>query len=169
MDDRFSFRDDFEIDEPQPVEEEQSGNRVFVIIAIGLIGLIMIGALGIGGYWFLIRPKQQEQAQSQATQVVAEATSVAQQTAIAPTDTPLPTDTPVPTNTPVPTPTPRATNTPVLRPTDTPEPGAVPTSTNTPIGGGQTPQTGIGGLGAVLAAAALLVVILVTRKMRLAG
>lgn len=165
-DDRFSYGI---TSEEEPIEEERSTNRVFIIIAIGLIGLILLGALGIGGYMILIRPKQQDSIAAQNTQVVAEATAVAQQTALAPTDTPVPTDTPLPTNTLVPTPTPKATNTRVLVATATPEPGAAPTPTRTPVGGGQTPQTGIGGLGAVLAAAALALVVFLARKLRLAG
>jgi len=168
-DDRFTFGADFEVDEPETSSKGGGSNRVFVIVAIGLIGLIIIGLLGIAGYWALIRPRAQEKANTQNTQVVAEATAVAQQTLMVPTDTPVPTHTPVPTNTPVPTPTPRATNTPVIRPTDTAVPGAVPTPTRTPVGGGQTPQTGIGGLTAVLAAAVLVVIIFAARRLRLAG
>lgn len=165
MEDRFSFV----ADDDAPIEEEQGTNRVFLIAAIGLIGLIFIGLLGVGGYMLLLRPAQEREVEQQATQVAAEATSVAQQTIMAPTDTPVPTHTPLPTDTPAPTPTPPVTNTPVVRPTDTPDANATPTPTRTPVGGGQTPQTGIGGLGAVLAAAALLVIIFVARKMRLAA
>ena len=158
--DRFAFEDRFGTEEP--AEESGGPNRLFIIIAIALIGLIMLGALGIGGYMVIIRPGQQTSVAAQNTKVVAEATAAAYDTALAPTDTPVPTDTPAPT------PTPRATNTPVIRPTDTLEPGAVPTPTRTPVGGGQTPQTGFGGLAAVLAAAALAVVIFAARKLRLA-
>ena len=167
MDDRFSFGAELE---EEPEEEKRGINRVFLIIAIGLVGLIMLGLLGVGFYFLRIRPQQEKQAAAQATQVIAEATAIAQETALAPTDTPLPTFTPVPTDTPVPTPTPKATNTPVLRPTETPEPGAVPTPTRTPVGGGPTPPTGMGGgVVAVLAAMGLVVVIFVTRKLRLAS
>jgi len=168
MDDRFSFGAELE-EEPTPAEEEKGSNRVFTIFALGLVGLIMLGLLGIGVYVILIRPQQKEQAATQATQVVAEATAVAQETILAPTDTPLPTDTPVPTDTPAPTPTPRATNTRVIVATATPVPGAVPTPTRTPVGGGETPPTGIGGLGAVLVAAVMAAVVFVARRLRLAG
>ena len=166
MDDRFSFGAELE---EEPLTEDQGTNRVFTIIAIGLVGLILLGLLGIGGYMIIIRPSQQEKRASQATEAFIDATAVAQATALAPTDTPWPTDTPVPTNTPLPTPTPKATNTRVIPATATPEPGAVPTPTRTPIGGPRTPQTGISGLGAVLAAAALVVVAFVARKLRLAS
>jgi cytoskeletal protein RodZ len=164
-DDRFSFATDDEA----PMEVERGPNRLFLIIAIALIGFLFIGLLGVGGWFLLIKPGQERAINQQATQVAAESTAVAQQTIMAPTDTPVPTNTPLPTNTPAPTPTPPVTNTPVVRPTDTPDADATPTPTRTPIGGGQTPQTGIGGLGAVLAGAALLVVIFVARKMRLAA
>ena len=163
MDDRSSFGP--ELGE-QPVEEEQGRNRVFFIIAIGMVGLILIGLLAVVYYFIYEKPRRDEQRAAQATQVVAEATAVARETALAPTDTPLPTPTPVPTNTPLPTPTPRVTNTPVLPPAGTLEPGA-PTPTRTPVGSGQIPATGIGGLGAVLAAVGLVAVILIARKLRL--
>ena len=166
MEDRFSFGPD---PDEEPVEEERGGSRLPLIIAIGLIGTMIIGALAVAGYYLVIKPQQEEQQAAQATQVFREATAIAQETALAPTDTPVPTATPVPTDTPLPTPTPKATNTPVIRPTDTLEPGAVPTPTRTPIGSTQTPQTGMGGLGAVLGAAGLLAVILVARKVRLAN
>ncbi len=166
MGDRFSFGT-----EPGegPIGEERGGNRVFTIMAIGLIGMIMLGMLGIGFYLIRIKPQRDRELAEQATQVIAEATAIAMQTALAPTDTPLPTDTFVPTDTPFPTPTPKATNTLVLSATATPVPGAVPTPTRTPVRPGQTPETGIGGLGAVLAAVGLVVIILVARKLRLAS
>lgn len=169
MDDRFSFEDEFGAEpEEESAQEGRGTNRVFTIMAIGLIGLIVVGALGVIGYLVLIRPNQQAQIAAQNTQVIAEATIAAQETAMAPTDTPLPTDTPEPTGTPEPTPTPKATHTRVIAATATPLPGAIPTPTRTPVGGGQTPQTGFGGLTAVLAATALAVVVFVARKLRLA-
>lgn len=166
MDDRFSFGAELE---EEPIEDERGGSRLPLIAAIGLIGTMVIGLLLGGMYYLVIRPRQQEQEAQRATKVVAEITAIAQETELAPTDTPVPTATPVPTDTPVPTPTPKATNTPVIQVPATPEPGAAPTPTRTPIGGTQTPQTGIGGLGAALAAVGLLAVILVARKLRLAS
>ncbi len=167
MDDRFSFGTELE---EEPAEEKKGSSRVFLIIAIGLVGLIALGLLSVAYYFLQIRPQRESQVAAQATQVIAEATAIAQETALAPTDTPLPTLTPVPTSTPIPTPTPKATYTPVLRPTETPDPGAAPTPTRTPMGGRQTPPTGMGGgLTAVLAAVGLAVVIFVTRKLRLAS
>ncbi len=167
MDDRFAFGPELG---PEPMEEgrERGGNRVFLIMAIGLVGLILLGGLGIGYYFIQLKPQQEKDRAAKMTQAVAELTVVAQATEMAPTDTPLPTHTPVPTNTPIPTPTPRATDTRVLPVADTPAPGSTATPTRTPVGGSQTPQTGIGGLGAVLAAVGLVALILVARKLRLA-
>lgn len=164
MGDRFSFGTEMEA---EPVREEQGSNRIFFIFAIGLVGLIFLGILGVGFYFIRIKPQRDSQLAAQATQVIAQATAIAQQTALAPTETPLPTSTPVPTETPLPSPTPKATNTFVVPVSATPIPGA-PTPTRTPRPG-QTPQTGVGGLGAVLAALGLVAVILVARKLRLAS
>lgn len=166
MGDRFSYGT-----EPGegPIEEQRGSGRMFTIMTIGLIGMIMLGILGIGYYLIQIKPQRDRERDAQATQVIAEATAIALQTVLAPTDTPLPTDTFVPTDTPFPTPTPKATNTLVLSATATPVPGAAPTPTRTPVRPGQTPDTGIGGLGAVLAAVGLVIVILVARKLRLAS
>jgi hypothetical protein len=165
MGDRFSFGTDMDA---EPVREEQGSNRIFLIFAIGLVGLIFLGILGVGFYFIRIKPQRDSQLAAQATQVIAQATAIAQQTALAPTETPLPTATPVPTETPLPSPTPKATNTFVVSVSATPIPGAAPTPTRTPRPG-QTPQTGIGGLGAVLAAVGLVAIILVARKLRLAS
>jgi len=91
-------------------ESTQSSNRLFVIIAVALIGLICIGLLGLSAVLFITknRAAQEEMAMQQA--------------AIPPTPFP-PTFTPTttPTNTPTNTPEPTSTSTPVVR---TPTPGA---------------------------------------------
>lgn len=93
MSDRLSFET-----VQEPVVPEQ--NRLFVIIAIGLVGMLVLGLLGIGGYVVFARTKH-------AAAVVAP-TSVAFIAAATPTvmatNTPMPTLAPAitkPTNTPV--------------------------------------------------------------------
>ena len=147
----------------------ESQNRLFIIIAIGLVGMLVLGLLGIGGYVIISRVRRGTE-QVTAAQTVAAATAEAQATAEAPTESPVPTFTSVPTETP----TPMVTNTPVVPPTTgTPEltPGAptpAPTATPTPAEG-ETPSAGFGGIGAILAGLALAVVVLVARKVRLAS
>jgi hypothetical protein len=160
------------------MEEEGRGpNRLFVILAVSLIGLLVLGLLGVGGV-FVIRQNMQEQT-----------------VASRPTPTliirlPQPTATPTkvvipPTNTPAPTPT----NTPVVDPNakgeeaavgndrgqaqDTPSPKPSPTRTPVPgaEGAGVTvvPETGVGGLEIVLIAAGLIAVFFIARRLRMAS
>ena len=85
------------------LESSQSGNRLFIIIAVALIGLICIGLMGLGAALFVIQSNRaQEEAALQPT---------ATATAFPPTLTPTPTPTFTPTDTPEPTPT----STPVLQ------------------------------------------------------
>ncbi|MGQ9628260.1 MAG: hypothetical protein ACUVV0_15325 [Anaerolineae bacterium] len=144
-------------------------NRMFVIAFIGLVGMLLLGMLGIGGYILFARA-------GRGPVAVAPTPTVA----VTPTHTPTPTLTATPTKTP----TPRPTNTPVLLPTPTPTivqlvPGATPaaaitgvaptpsptgvlvqpTPTPPPVGGGAPPQAGFGlggivGVGLTLAALA---------------
>lgn len=125
-------------------ENSQSGNRLFIIIAVALIGLICIGLLGLGGVLFLTASNR---AQEDITLQIT-----ATPTPFPPTFTPTPTPTFTPTDTPVPTPT----GTPVVpiggqaaQPTATPEGGegqaAISattelnvTATNTPVVGTPT-------------------------------
>jgi len=167
MDDRFSYGTELG-EEPPEESQDRGGNRVFSIMALGLVGFIVIGLLGIAFYFIRIKPQRDREEIARITQAVAEQTEIARETALVPTHTRLPTSTPVPTNTSVPTPTPKATNTLVVSTPGTAEPGVAPTPTRTPVGVGQTPATGIGGLGAVAAAVGLVAVILVARKLRLA-
>jgi len=144
-------------------------SRLFIIIAIGLVGLLVLGMLGIGGYVIFSRARRGAEEVAVA-QTVAAATAEAQATAEAPTETPVPTFTPISTNTP----TVAATNTPVVPPiTGTPEltPAApTPVRTATPIPAeGETPTAGFGGIGVILAGLALAVVLVVARKVRLAS
>ncbi len=84
-------------------ESGQSSNRLFIIIAIALIGLICIGLMGLGGVFFVI--------QSNRAQEAAALQPVETSTPFPPTFTP----TPSPTFTPTDTPEPTSTSTPVVR------------------------------------------------------
>jgi hypothetical protein len=147
----------------------ESQNRLFIIIAIGLVGLLVLGLMGIGGYVIFSRAKRGTE-QVAAAQTAAAATAEAQATAEAPTEAPtltpivLPTDTPTvpPTNTPV---VPPSTGTPEMTPA---APTSRPTATSTPAEG-ETPSAGFGGIGAILVGLALAVVFVIARKVRLAS
>ena len=166
-------------------EESTRQSRLFVILAIALIGLLVLGLLGIGGV-FVIRQNLQEQA----------ALSRPTPTLMIKLPEPSPTFTPVQssaTSTPAPTPT----NTPVVsaegkKPAAGEEAavgstgakssgqqeGAVglPLPDKTTAGGTGTagaaetpetvPETGLGGLEIILIAVGLVLVLLVARRMR---
>jgi len=149
----------------------ESQNRLFIIIAIGLVGLLVLGLMGIGGYVIFSRANRGAQ-QVAAARTATAATAEAQATAEAPTETPVPTFTSVPTHTP----TLAVTNTPVVPPSaltpgvTPPAPTAAATATRKPPAAeGETPSAGFGGIGPILAGLALAVVLLVVRKVRLAG
>ena len=161
------------------MDDEQVGqSRLFVILAIALIGLLVLGLLGIGGV-FVIRQNLQEQStvsQPRPTPIIR---------------LPEPTPTPVPvkpavTNTPAPTPT----NTPVVEPGSVSGEGAaVGNIENNDSSGGQggflpkppvngadqtklpdqVPETGLGAIEAVLIAVGLIGVVFIARRMRLAS
>ncbi len=159
-----------------PSEEEGGSNRLFVILAVGLAGLIVLGLVAIGGVLILRNIKNQQE--------LAQVTPVATPTLAVVEELPTPTA----THTPVPVaPTepaqPTPTNTPVVQPTQTPTEGEsatataqAPPETNTPVpvgtpaGGGDTPQevpdTGVGGFGIALIALGLTAVLVVSRRMR---
>ena len=161
-------------------EEEEGGhqNRLFVILAVALIGLLVLGLVGIGGV-FMVRQNMREQA------AAARPTPTLLVRLPNPSATFTPTS--LPTNTPAPTPT----NTPVLAqgsgrgqeaaskkesdnnqaltaeateavptPTRTPVVGAVPT------GSTMVPETGIGGMGAALIGIGLAGVFFAARRLR---
>jgi len=123
-------------------------NRVFTIIALGLVGLLILGLLGIGGLIIFTRLR------GPATPtVVAELTPTA-------TPTKVPTATPTKTPTSVPTPTPTRVATP------SPTPVVTPTPTPTEEG---VPETGWGPLEGALVGSFLAMLILVSRRLRFAG
>ena len=127
-------------------------NRVFTMIALGLVGLLILGLLGIGGLIFFTRLR------GPATPtVVAQLTPTATPTK-APTATP--TKAPTATSTKVPT----ATPAPVVSPSPTP----VVTPTPTPTEEG-VPETGWGPLEGALVGSFLAILILVSRRLRFAG
>ncbi len=159
------------------MEEEQGTgqNRLFVILAIALIGLLVLGLLGVGGVFIIRQNVYEQEVASKATPTIL---------AVLPNATasftPLP---PLSTNTPAPTPT----NTPVLSPgsgqeaasssqeseaQSNPTPTPKPSPTRTPVPGAEAassatvPETGIGGLEAVLIAIGLTVVLFVARRLR---
>ncbi len=125
-------------------------NRLFTMIALGLVGLLILGLLGIGGLIFFTRLR------GPATPtVVAELTPTA-------TPTRAPTATPTKAPTATPTKAPTATPTPVVTPSPT------PTVTPTPTEEG-VPETGWSPLEGALAGGFLAVLILVSRGLRFAG
>jgi len=152
-------------------EEEEGGqNRLFVTLAIALIGLLVLGLLGVGAV-FIIRQNIDQQsvaAQPSPTLLIRLPNPTA-------TFTPAPK---IPTNTPMPTPT----NTPVLDPGNGQEaaaskqessPTPKPSPTRTPVPGGATagtavvPETGFGGLEAALIAIGLAGVLFIARRLRM--
>lgn len=161
-------------------KENIGQSRLFVILAIALVGLLILGLLGIGGV-FVIRQNLQGQAS------LSEATPTLIIRLPNPTATPVPVSA-QPTNTPsVPTPT----NTPVVAPGEGGSEAAVgnigtgdggqPTKGGLPVptqrasaeGGGeaglpeQVPETGLGAMEAVAIAIAFGTVLFVARRMRM--
>ena len=134
-------------------------SRVFIIVAIGLVGLLMVGLLSIAGlvvYTRFLAP-------SASPTVVAEVTATS-----LPVTTPTATvpSTPVVTATPG-GPAPTATRV-IEEGSVTPAPeGATPTST--PTGGGEMAPTGFGPLEAAVVGVVLLLVILLVRRLRFTG
>jgi hypothetical protein len=155
---------------------DTSQNRFFVLIALGLVGFLVIGMLGLGGYVLLSRLRRAS-VRPTPTAVIAQEIELPTQT-----PTPVPTFTPVP---PPPTPTVAATNTPVIRPEagqpsgqvptpaaaaqEQPAGGAAPTETPQEAGEEATPTTGFGATEALLLGLGLGAVVVVARRLRLAG
>jgi cytoskeletal protein RodZ len=139
-------------------------SRLFIIVVIGLVGLLMIGLLAIAGlvvYTRFLAP-------TPPPTVVAEATSTPRAT-VAPTATSPPTA--AATSTPAEE---GATPTRVVQegsPTavvPTPTPGG-PTPTPTAEGGDEMAPTGFGPLEALVGGVGLLLVILLVRRLRLSS
>jgi len=168
------------------IVEEESSNRTFLYAAGGLAAVMLIGIIAIVA--IALTRSNDESAQIAAiNQTIAYQNALVTQTVAAmtleasqprPTNTPLPptyTPTAMPTFTPVP-----PTNTPTsVAQTPVPEepkdeegevePAATPVPELTPTvgpGGGQLPPGGLGMWGAVTAAALLVGVIIVVRRLR---
>lgn len=127
-------------------------NRIFTMIALGLVGLLILGLLGIGGLIFFTRLR----APATPT-VVAELT---------PTATPTKPPTATPTKPPTATPTKPPTATPTRVATPSPTPVVTPTPTPTEEG---VPETGWGPLEGALVGSFLAILILVSRRLRFVG
>jgi hypothetical protein len=136
-------------------------NRLFTVVAIGLVGLLMIGLLAIAGlvvYTRFLAP-------TPSPTVVAEATATAAPP-VTPTAVPsTPVGTPTPSEeAPTPTLVVQEGTTTVGDETPSPEGG---TPTATPEGGGEMAPTGFGPFGAALGGVVLLLIILFVRRLRL--
>lgn len=110
------FDPDSELELEEEEEEsapEQSSNRTFLIVAIGLGGLFLVGMICIGLYIFLVAPRQQAAEATRVAAINATNTQVpidAALTANPITNTPVPSDTTPPTDTQAPS----ITDTPVI-------------------------------------------------------
>jgi hypothetical protein len=149
-------------------------SKLFMMVAIFLVGMLVLGLLAIGGVVIFGSINRAQQA-ARPTPTPTLPAVVRAPTA---TQTSTPTVTPLPTNTPLPT----LTYTPVVLPTPTPTSGGkvggevagqseaaatrTPVPAATPVEEETTPDTGIGGLEAVLIAAGLVGVLFITRRLR---
>ena len=178
-----------EIGSEETISTSRGSNRTFLIVAGILGGILLIALLAIAAYAVLYLPSRDTGQQTQVAEINATNTAVAEEaqlTAIAKqvTMTPTFTATSPPTNTP--TMTPSSTSTPVLAPTNTPDGTDDPAATETVAalltqqagGGGATPiptatalpDTGFaddfGVPGLVLVAGVLMVIIILSRRLR---
>jgi nitrate reductase NapE component len=185
---------DLELEEPVEAEAEEAGerqNRTFIILVAIMGGLLLIGILAFCVWMFTvgrgvltggrvaIPPTAPPEATVIPAKTVAAAETATAEAALAPAQvSPEPTATPTPSPTPVPpsptptitapqaTPTPRAT----LPPRATPTPsGTGPTPVPTPTGTPNPPaQTGIGTYTALILAAGLVILLVISRRLRTA-
>ena len=131
-------------------------NRLFVVIALGLVGLLLLGLIAIGGVFLIPRLTGSSPA---PTLRVAVTTPTTRSVAAAVTDVPTSTDTPIPTGTAV-------INTPVLligSPAATSNITATATITGTP-GTGTLPQSGLGEDLLLLVGGVILVLIIIAAR-----
>lgn len=177
--------EDFEINESLP---EEGTNRTFVIAAAGIGGLLVLSMICMALYVLVLAPRQSEARIARQTEIALENTQVAQQLtetvqAGQATDTPDPTETATPINTSTPTqvvvlPTETSTPTPFTSlATAAPltqtaaalqtQQADVPTATETPTAlpsAGFADEVGLPGL--ALFGAALVVVVILSRRLR---
>lgn len=172
---------DLELEGPVEEEAEEAGerrNRTFIILVAVMGGLLLIGIIAFC-VWLLTvgrgimlggRAAVPPPATPGEAVMVAETATATAEAALAPAQaSPEPTATPTPSPTPPPTiaaqqatPTPRATATPGGA-GPTPVPTSTPTVTPSPPA-----QTGIGAYTALILAAGLVVLLLISRRLRTA-
>ncbi len=149
-------------------------NRLFVVLAIGLAALLILGLIGLGGFLLIPRLLGLGAAPSPTRIAAATATRVLSSPTAIPTSTTAPTDTPAPTlvnplsggsQTLVASGAGTATPTVIGGGSGSPE----ATGTGTPGPGGQLPQSGLGEDLLLLAGGVVLVmVIFAARRARAA-
>ncbi|HNZ13451.1 MAG TPA: hypothetical protein PKL11_07315 [Anaerolineaceae bacterium] len=184
-----------EAEEPEPRQGGGGGNnRTFMLILAGVGGLILLMLIGLGVWYFVLRPQannaiaqQNELVNATNTAMALNATTTAQANIQYLTLAAIPTATKTPTKTPVvaPTTTLRPSSTPILNPTQQTQTvaafntQAAATQTAVVVLGTGTPRvpspTALGGFGfadevglpGLLGLAAVLVIIIVVaRKLR---
>lgn len=187
-----------EMDSEETIATSRGSNRTFLVVAGILGGILLIALLAIAGYAVVILPGRDTGQQTQVAAINATNTAIAEEarlTAIVMRGTLTPTFTatlpPVTeTLTPVPTNIPTNTATPVLAPTNTPEPTSEGTQNSetatvaallTQQAGEETPiptatalpDTGFaddfGVPGLLLVAGVLMVVIILSRRLRVSS
>lgn len=187
-----------EMDSEETIATSRGSNRTFLVVAGILGGILLIALLAIAGYAVVILPGRDTGQQTQVAAINATNTAIAEEarlTAIVMRGTLTPTFTatlpPVTeTLTPVPTDIPANTATPVLAPTNTPEPTSEGTQNSetatvaallTQQAGEETPiptatalpDTGFaddfGVPGLLLVAGVLMVVIILSRRLRVSS
>jgi hypothetical protein len=185
----FEDMDFEEIGSEETISTSRGSNRTFLIVAGILGGILLIALLAIAAYAVLYLPSRDTGQQTQVAEINATNTAVAEEaqlTAIAKQVTMTPTITATSPPTKTPTMTPSSTSTPVLAPTNTPDGTDDPAATETVAalltqqagGGGATPiptatalpDTGFaddfGVPGLVLVAGILMVIIILSRRLR---
>jgi nitrate reductase NapE component len=178
---------DLELEEPVEAEAEEAGerqNRTFIILVAVMGGLLLIGIIAFCVWMFVVgrgvltggqaaippTATPEEAVIAAAETATAEAALAQAQVSPEPTATPTPSPTPVP-----PSPTPRPT---IAAPQATPTPrvtatpggtGSTPVPTYTPTATPSPPaQTGIGAYTALILAAGLLILLVISRRLRTA-
>ena len=153
------FDPDTEVEPEEEVADEapeQSSNRTFILVAVGLGGLFVIGLVCIGLYVLFLAPGRQDSRNATLTAIASGNEQIA--TGAVLTAVPF-TETPTPTNTSEPTDVILITDTPVFGggitdtplPTDTEGPSPTPSRTPTKIGG--SVATAVGGTNTAVAIA----------------
>ena len=187
-----------EMDSEETIATTKGSNRTFLVVAGILGGILLIALLAIAGYALVILPGRDTGQQTQVAEINATNTAIAegaQLTALVMRGTITPTFTatlPPATETLTPAPTNTATATPVLAPTNTPEPTSEGTQDpetatvaalltqqaeegeETPIPTATAlPETGFaddfGVPGLLLVAGVLMVVIILSRRLRVSS